>query len=109
MSQDEIMTIMNEQLSEQEKAIVNEMLKEGKSLENILNELSGSPPSSPKSAQTESLSERIKKLSGNRKLSTEEMLKLIEDNIADDQKKEMAKMLADGISPEEVAKHFMEH
>ena len=101
MSKEEMMTHLNVH----EKAIMNEMMKQGKSVEEIMKQLAEScdPPAS------ETLSERIKKLSAGRKLSNEEILDLMKENISDNQKKEMAKMLADGVSPEDVVKFFMEN
>ena len=103
MSKEEMLNIMDSHLNAQEKAMMHEMLKQGKSIEEIMRQLS--EPEIP----AESLGERIKKLSAGRKLSNEEILDLIKENISSDQKEEMERMLESGISADDVVKYFMEN
>merc|ERR1712098_443415 len=52
---------------------------------------------------------KIKKISGGRKLSSEEMVSLLKQQLGESSKKEMEKMLAQGMSMEDVISHFLEH
>ncbi len=105
MSEEEIMNVLDNNLSEQEQEQVREMLKAGKSIEQVLKELAECAEANT----METISDRIKKLSGNRKLSTEEMYALIKENICDEQKEEMERMIASGMQLEDVVKYFMEN
>lgn len=102
MTKEEMLSAMNTHLNKQEKAAMEQMLKAGKSIEEILHQFADSD-------KPESLSERIKKLSANRKLSNEEIIDLMKDNISDEQREEMNKMLANGMSSEDVVKYFLEN
>merc|ERR1712025_446474 len=95
-----------EQLSNKDKELMQMMLKGGKDIKSVIKhfiERTDIPrPDSP-------MEIRIKKLSGARKLSNEEMILLIKDQLGEKSKEEMVKMLSRGASLEEVIEHFLHH
>ena len=52
---------------------------------------------------------KVKKLSSGKALSTDQMLSLIEEQLSEDGKANMAEMLKKGYSKEDVIHHFMNH
>ena len=98
--------VMKEQLSPSEKKIMEQMLKQGMSMKDIVKHFIELKDIEPVES---ALSIKLKKLSGGRKLSSKEMVDLMAQQMGDSDRREMEDMLASGASMEEVLKHFMEH
>merc|ERR1719370_2761056 len=106
MSAEEIEMVMKEQLSPSEKKIMEQMLRQGMSMKDIVKHFIELKDVEPVES---ALSIKLKKLSGGRKLSSKEMVELMAEQMGDTDRREMEDMLAAGASMEEVLKHFMEH
>ena len=106
MSAEEIEMVMKEQLSPSEKKIMEQMLKQGMSMKDIVKHFIELKDIEPVES---ALSIKLKKLSGGRKLSSKEMVDLMAEQMGDSDRREMEDMLASGASMEEVLRHFMEH
>ena len=98
MSKEEFANIMKQSLNDEEIKQMNKMLQEGKSLEEIHRKLSD--PNKP--VVEETLSDRIRKLSAGRKLSNEELLDLVKNNVGEEGKAMVEEMLRQGSSAEEI-------
>jgi len=106
MSNEEMVSLMKEQLSPTDKKLMEEMIKQGKSIKDIVKHFIERADIEPIESE---LAVRMKKLSSGRKLSSEEMVSLLKDQLGEESKKEMEKMLAQGASMEDVISHFMSH
>ena len=106
MSDDEMMNILREQLSPSDKKLMEKMLSEGKEVREIVKHFIERVDIVPVESE---IAIRIKKISGGRKLSSEEMVSLLKDQLGEESRKEMEKMLAQGVSMEKVIEHFMCH
>ena len=106
MSDDEMVAILREQLSPSDKQIMEDLLHQGKHVKDIVKHFIERVDIIP--AESE-IAIKIKKLSAGRKLSNEEMVSLLKDQLGEESKKEMEKMLAQGVPMEEVIQHFISH
>merc|ERR1712106_813094 len=104
MTEEEIKQILSSELSGKDKQKMEEMIKQGYSMEEVLDHFQNR--GTENEAKTE-LAKKIKKLSGGKKLSNEDMLELIKDQLSDEGKKQMEEMLKDGKSMKDVIDHFM--
>lgn len=105
MSEKEIMELMKDQLTNSDKKIMENMLKQGKSMQDVLNHFSEKVKL--QSFPNNELMQKIKKLSSGRKLSSEEMLDLIRENISGEDKEKMESMMKAGFSATDIVKHFL--
>merc|ERR1711892_1014758 len=104
-SEEEIKKLLEEKLSEEDRNLMETLMEEGKSMKEIAEYFVKRNENQP----TESdLSERVKKASGGRKLSNEEILELLKDNLGNSGKEQMESMVARGVPLEDVISHFME-
>ena len=106
MSDEEMMNILREQLSPSDRKLMEKMLGDGKDVKEIVKHFIERVDIVPVESE---IAIRIKKISGGRKLSCEEMVSLLKDQLGEESKKEMERMLAQGVSMEEVIEHFMSH
>merc|ERR1712083_513356 len=104
MTNDEMVSLMNEQLSPKDKILMEAMIKEGKSIKDIVKHFIDRV----EPVESE-LSVKIKKLSAGKKLSNEDMVSLLKDQLGDESRAEMEKMLAQGVPLDQVINHFMSH
>merc|ERR1711892_1083644 len=104
MTEEEIKQILSSELSGKDKQKMEEMLKQGYSMEEVVDHFQNR--GTENEAKTE-LAKKIKKLSGGKKLSNEDLLELIKDQLSDEGKKQMEEMLKDGKSMKDVIDHFM--
>merc|ERR1719450_419025 len=107
MSEENKLEILRNQLSKEDLAQMEEMLKDGGSLEDVMQQML-------KSKSTESLAESelsrlIHQMMGEKELSNKEILNLIRDQIDEASKEELLKMLEKGFSEQEVIDHFLTH
>ena len=106
MTPEEMASVMKEQLSPSERKLMDQMLKQGKSMKDIVKHfIELKDIEVPESA----LAVKIKKLSGGRKLSSKEMVELLSNQLGEASRREMEDMLARGASMDEVIQHFMIH
>merc|ERR1711892_72410 len=99
MSNEEMVSLMKEQLSPTDKKLMEQMIKQGKSIKDIVKHFLERADVVPIESE---LAIKIKKISGGRKLSSEEMVSLLKDQLGEASKKEMEKMLAQGVSMDAV-------
>ena len=104
MTEEQIALVMKEQLSPSERKIMENLLKQGKSMKDIVKHFVELRDIEPVES---ALAVKIKKLSGGRKLSNEEMVDLLSKQMGEAGRREMEDMLASGASMEEVIQHFM--
>ena len=104
MSEEEIKQILSSELSGKDKKKMDEMLKQGFSMEEVLDHFQNR--GSENEAKTE-LARKVKKLSAGKKLSNEDMIELIKDQLSEEGKKKMEEMLKEGKSMKDVIDHFM--
>merc|ERR1711892_699428 len=104
MSEEEMKQILSSELSTKDKQRMEEMLKQGYSMEEVVDHFQNR--GTDNEAKTE-LAKKIKKLSGGKKLSNEDMIELIKDQLSDEGKKQMEEILKDGKSMKDVIDHFM--
>jgi len=104
MTNDEMVSLLNEQLSPKDKILMEAMIKEGKSIKDIVKHFIDRV----EPVESE-LSVKIKKLSAGKKLSNEDMVSLLKDQLGDESRAEMEKMLAQGVPLDQVINHFMSH
>jgi len=105
LSEDELLELVKSNISVEEKTMMEEMLKDGKSMEDIIRKLSDTS----KPNKEETLSEKIKKLSEDKNLSTDELLELIKNSVSEEQRSQISSMLSSGKSPEDIVKYFLEN
>ena len=106
MSSEEMEAILRDQLSPSDKKIMEKMLKQGKSVKEIVKHFIERMEIVPVESE---IAIKMKKISGGRKLSHEEMVSILRDQLGEQSKKEMERMLADGVSMEAVIEHFLSH
>merc|ERR1711874_775841 len=104
MSEEEIKQILSAELSGRDKQEMDDMLRKGFSMEEVLDHFQNR--GSDNEAKTE-LAKKVKKLSGGKKLSNEDMILLIKDQLSEEGKELMETMLKDGKSMKDVIEHFM--
>lgn len=106
MSDDEMMEILKQQLSPSDKKLMEQMLGQGKNVKDIVKHFIERIDVNPVESE---IAIRIKKISAGRKLSSEELVSLLKEQLGEDSKQEMERMLARGVSMEEVIQHFLNH
>merc|ERR1712083_753959 len=89
MSTEEIEMVMKEQLSPSEKKMMEQMLKQGMSMKDIVKHFIELKDVEPVES---ALSIKLKKLSGGRKLSSKEMVDLMAEQMGDSDRREMEDM-----------------
>ena len=104
MTEEEIKQVLSSELSGKDKEKMEEMLKQGYSMEDILDHFQNR--ASDNEARSE-LAKKIKKMSGGKKLSDSDMLELIKDQLGEEGKKQLENMLKEGKSMKDVIDHFI--
>ena len=104
MTEEDIKSLLQSELNSADRKKMDEMLMSGYSIEEILEHFQtrGMEP-----GEESDLAANIRKISRGRKLSSEQMLQLIKDQLGDVGKEQMEEMLKSGMSPEDVISHFM--
>merc|ERR1712106_742145 len=107
MSDQNKLEILRNQLSKEDLAQMEEMLKDGGSLEDVMQQML-------KSKSTESLAETeiskiVHLMMGDKELSNKEILNLIRDQVDEKAREEMENMLKKGFSEQEIIEHFLTH
>merc|ERR1719477_65731 len=99
--------VMRGTLEGADRAQMEQMLANGCSIEEVIKHFSnrGMEPSSQESPSA--LAAMVKKLSGGKELSPDEMLSLIGDQMTEEGRKAMEEMLSKGYSKEDVIQHFL--
>merc|ERR1712228_665847 len=107
MSEENKLEILRNQLSKEDLAQMEEMLKDGGSLEDVMQQILKSK--STESLVESELSKIVHQMMGDKNLSNEEILNLIKDQIDEKSKEEMENMLKKGFTEQEVIDHFLTH
>merc|ERR1719427_1415041 len=107
MSDQNKLEILRNQLSKEDLAQMEEMLKDGGSLEDVMQQMLKSK-STESLAETE-LSKIVHQMMGEKELTNTEILNLIKDQIDEKAREEMENMLKKGFSEQEVIEHFLTH
>merc|ERR1719320_2435431 len=107
MSEDNKLEMLRNQLSKEDLAQMEELLRDGGSLEDVMQQML-------KCKSTESLAESelskiVHQMMGDKELSNKEILSLIRDQIDEKAREEMENMLKKGFSEQEVIEHFLTH
>merc|ERR1711971_969985 len=106
-STEDVFNTMRGQLSDSDQAKVDEMLKKGMSMNDIINHfMKGGMDEVQEDNQ---FTRKMKVLIGGKDLNEEELLELMKGQLGDGSKAELEAMLAEGYSLQEVMDHFMKH
>ena len=105
LSPEEVMKLMKNQLTGHDQIIMEKMLRQGKTMQDIIKHFTERAATS--SSPNKELVEKIKKLSSGRKLSNEEMLELIMDNLSEAEREKVQAMIKAGHSSAEIIKQFV--
>merc|ERR1719438_716885 len=96
LSEEEMRQVLAAELQGKDKEMMEQMLRQGYSMEEILEHFQ-SRAESRADCKSE-LSRKIKKLSSGRKLSSEDMLQLIKEQLGEEGRSQLEKMLKEGQS-----------
>merc|ERR1719222_42877 len=111
MTSEEKMKLLKETLSDEAKAAMDKLLAEGYSMDEVLNLMKnhGDNLDGLAAAAKAQRKEKIKAALENPNLSTEEKMNLLRENLSDEAKAAMDKLLADGYTMEEVMNLMKNH
>merc|ERR1719233_595974 len=106
-STEDVFNVMKSQLGAEDQKKVEEMLKKGMTMDQIINHFM---KGGMDEVQEETdFTKKMKELIGGKNLSEEEMLELMKSQLGEGSKAELEAMLAQGFSLQEVMDHFMKH
>merc|ERR1711915_404169 len=105
MTPEETIEMLKTTLDDADKAQIERMLAQGCSIEEIVSHFSNRGLNA--STQESQLASQVKKLSHGKALNVDQMLSLIEQQLSEDGKNELAEMLKKGYSKQDVINHFM--
>merc|ERR1711962_1578247 len=94
-------------LSDKDKAQMEQMLKQGCSMEEVIAHFSNRGMEPSGMVGNSDLAVAVKKLSGGKSLTPDQMLSLISEQLSEEGQKAMEEMLAKGYSKEDVIQHFL--
>ena len=106
-STEDVFNTLRAQLSESDQAKVDEMLKKGMSMNDIINHFMKGGMDEVQ--EDNEFTRKMKELIGGKDLNEEELLELMKGQLGDGSKAELEAMLAEGYSLQEVMDHFMKH
>ena len=106
-STEDVFNTMRAQLSDSDQAKVDEMLKKGMSMNDIINHFMKGGMDEVQ--EDNEFTRKMKELIGGKDLNDEELLELMKSQLGDGSKAELEAMLAEGYSLQEVMDHFMKH
>merc|ERR1719312_2098649 len=106
-STEDVFNIMKSQLGAEDQKKIEEMLKKGMTMDQIINHFMKGGMDEVQE-ETE-FTKKMKELIGGKNLSEEEMLELMKSQLGEGSKAELEAMLAQGFSLQEVMDHFMKH
>jgi len=106
-STEDVFNIMKSQLGAEDQKKIEEMLKKGMTMDQIINHFMKGGMDEVK--EESDFTRKMKELVGGKNLSEEEMLELMKSQLGEGSKAELEAMLAQGYSLQEVMDHFMTH
>merc|ERR1712106_572096 len=106
MSEEEKISMLEKQLNNEDKAQMEEMLRRGCSIEEVIGHFMSRSESPDR--EKSNFAKNIEKLIEGKNLSVDDVLQLIEGLVSEKDQKKMEKMLAQGYSPDEIVEHFMD-
>jgi hypothetical protein len=104
MTEEDIKSLLQSELNSADRKKMDEMLMAGYSIEEILEHFQ--TRGLERGDETE-LAAKVRKISRGRKLSSDQMLQLIKEQLGESGREQMEKMLKTGMTPEDVISHFM--
>merc|ERR1711915_255466 len=107
MSEQEKIMMLEKQLSKEDLAQMEEMLRRGCSIEEVIGHFMSRSESPDK--EKSDFAKNIEKLIEGKDLSVDDVLQLIEDHLDDESKKKMEEMLQKGYTKQDVVNHFMKN
>merc|ERR1712228_1125847 len=107
MSEQEKIMMLEKQLNNEDKAQMEEMLRRGCSIEEVIGHFMSRSESPDK--EKSDFAKNIEKLIEGKDLSVDDVLQLIEDQLDDESKKKMEEMLQKGYTKQDVVNHFMKN
>merc|ERR1712032_1183789 len=99
--------VMRGALEGADRAQMEQMLKSGCSIEEVMKHFSNRGMELSGQESSSALANMVKKLSGGKELSSDEMLSLIGEQMTEEGRKAMEEMLSKGYSKEDVIQHFL--
>lgn len=110
----DVINALKDKLSSEDQAKIDELLKSGMKMEDIIkNFMEGGMDSIEKLSQEQKresdISKLLKELAGDKNLTKEEMLELMKSKLGEGSKAELEEMLAKGYSVEEAMNYMMKH
>ena len=106
-STEEVFNTMREQLTEEDQAKIDEMLKKGMSMDQIIKHFMKG--GMDEQQDDNEFTRKMKELIGGKDLNEEEILDLMKSQLGEGSKAELEAMLAQGYSLQECMDHFMKH
>merc|ERR1712228_435803 len=107
MSEQEKIMMLEKQLNNEDKAQMEEMLRRGCSIEEVIGHFMSRSESPDK--EKSDFAKNIEKLIEGKELSVDDVLQLIEDQLDDESKKKMEEMLQKGYTKQDVVNRFMKN
>ena len=107
MSEQEKINMLEKQLNNEDKAQMEEMLKRGCSIEEVIGHFMTRSQSPAK--EKSSFAKNIEKMIEGKDLSEDDVLQLIEGQLDDESKQKMEEMLKKGYTKQDVINHFMKN
>merc|ERR1719167_1908205 len=98
---------MRSVLSDKDKAQMEQMLKQGCSMEEVIEHFSNRGMEPSGIVGDSDLAAAVRKLSDGKTLTPEQMLSIISEQLSEEGQKTMEEMLAKGYSKEDVIQHFL--
>merc|ERR1719268_184031 len=107
MSEQEKIMMLEKQLNNEDKAQMEEMLRRGCSIEEVIGHFMSRSESPDK--EKSDFAKNIEKLIEGKNLSVDDVLQLIEGQLDDESKQKMEEMLNKGYTKQDVINHFMKN
>ena len=106
-STEEVFNTLRNQLPEEDQAKIDEMLKKGMSMDQIIKHFMKG--GMDEKQEDNEFTRKMKELVGGKDLSEEELLELMKSQLGEGSKAELEAMLAGGMSLQDAMDHFMKH
>ena len=106
-STEEVFNTLRDQLSKEDQAKIDELLKKGMSMDQIIKHFMKGGMDEPE--EDSEFTRKMKELMGGKDMNEEELLDLMKSQLGEGSKAELEAMLAQGYSLQDVMDHFMKH
>ena len=114
MKPEDVLNALRDKLSTEDQAKIDELLKSGMTMEDIIKKfvdggIEGIDQLQKETQGESDFAKQMKEMAGGKNLSPEEMLELMKSKLGDDSRAKLDEMLAQGYSVEEAMKYMMKH